>query len=148
MQHHAYSRTSAMLSIFLPAVLICLFFLWSLYTLWSAGPEPLAVLGVYTLPILMLSSITGLNQPTNVIISEDQLKIGAFGRWHTYAVSDIKGKLFLKPYPHIGKVYVRVGPARIFGGRYWISSEMSEYKQLVQTLQDFAKGDEKEDAAT
>lgn len=32
--------------------------------------------------------------------------------------------------------------------RYWISSEMSEYKQLVQTLQDFAKGDEKEDAAT
>lgn len=106
------------------------------------------MLGVYTLPILMLSSITGLNQPTSVIISEDQLKIGAFGRWHTYAVSDIKGKLFLKPYPHIGKVYVRVGPSRIFGGRYWISSEMSEYKQLVQTLQDFAKGDEKEDAAT
>lgn len=26
MQHHAYSRTSAVLSIFLPAVLICLFF--------------------------------------------------------------------------------------------------------------------------
>lgn len=148
MQHHAYSRTSAMLSIFLPAVLICLFFLWSLYTLMSAGPEPLAVLGVYTLPVLMLSSITGLNQPTNVIISEDKLKIGAFGRWHTYAVSDIKGKLFIKPYPHIGKVYVRLGSSRIFGGRYWISSEMSEYKQLVQTLQDFAKGDEKEDAAT
>lgn len=40
------------------------------------------------------------------------------------------------------------GLSRIFGGRYWISSEMSEYKQLVQTLQDFAKGDEKEDAAT
>ncbi|AKC65656.1 hypothetical protein HF326_03130 [Bacillus altitudinis MN12] len=147
MQQHAYSRTSAMFSIFLPALLICVFFLWSLYTLMSAGPEPLAVLGVYTLPILMLSSITGLNQPTNIMISEDELKIGAFGRWHTYAVSDIKGKLFLKPYPHIGKVYVRVGPARIFGGRYWISSEMSEYKQLVQSLQSLATCDEKEDAA-
>ncbi|MFB8734168.1 hypothetical protein ACEQPO_10085 [Bacillus sp. SL00103] len=81
MRHHAYSRTSAVLSCFLPAVLICLFFLWSLYTLMSAGPEPLAVLGVYTAPILMLSSITGLNQPTNVIIKmKDKLKIGAFGR--------------------------------------------------------------------
>nr|MDH3176557.1 hypothetical protein [Bacillus pumilus] len=49
---------------FFRTVLICLFFLWSLYTLMSAGPEPLAVLGVYTLPILMLSSITGLN-PTD-----------------------------------------------------------------------------------
>ncbi len=82
MQQHAYSRTSAMFSIFLPALLICVFFLWSLYTLMSAGPEPLAVLGVYTLPFLMLSSITGLNQPTNIMISEDELKIGAFGRWH------------------------------------------------------------------
>lgn len=79
----------------------------------SAGPEPLAVLGVYTLPILMLSSITGLNQPTNIMISEDELKIGAFGRWHTYAVSDIKGKLFLN---HI-----------LISGKYMSEWDLREY---------------------
>ncbi|MGE6631061.1 hypothetical protein [Bacillus sp. NPDC077027] len=144
MQQHAYSRTSAMFSIFLPACLIFIFFFWSIYMLLTAGPQPIAVLGVYTLPILILSSISGLNQPTSITITQHELKIGAFGREHNYALKDIKGKLFLKAYPHIGKLYVRVGPTRIFGGRYWISSEMSDYKVLVQTLYELALGDEKE----
>ncbi|WP_299090945.1 hypothetical protein [uncultured Metabacillus sp.] len=134
MKKYVYSKPDLWVSIILPVFLMMGLFLWAIYRSLMEGPLPFYQLLIITMPLLLLSTLMGLHNPSSVTVTTNSIIFEGFGRKHEYLWEDIEG-LSVKNYGYAGKSFIRIGKYRLFGGRYWISNKMHGYKELLNFLQ-------------
>lgn len=134
MSTYSYSKTARNMTIMLPILIMGVLLLGAIYGIAADHDFALAKLILYTMPVLLASSFIGLHHPTSVTITDDRIMFSAFGRSHTYKWEELD-HLYLRNYSYVGKTLIRLGKPQIFGGRYWITNEMSGYKELIDRLE-------------
>src|SRR5690606_8284940 len=122
-------------NIIIPNLLMALILLWGIADVIQNGMSSFSQLVLVVMPILLLSSIVGVSNPSKVKIDDESISFYLFGRRHSYQWEAIDS-LKLRRYDPIGKIYIGIGTKRIFGGRYWISSNISNYAELNNVLYD------------
>ncbi|MGE8203740.1 hypothetical protein ACQKP0_04185 [Heyndrickxia sp. NPDC080065] len=134
MKKYYYSRQIFFASIIFPVFLMIGLFMWSIYGIWVKGMSPLYQLILITMPILLLFTLIGINNPSSIILTSDSIIFKGFGRQHQYFWSEVK-EIHIKDYGYVGKSFIRIGRYRLLGGRYWISNKLHGYKELLSFLQ-------------
>ncbi|GAB3055746.1 hypothetical protein ACFOU0_02015 [Salinicoccus sesuvii] len=129
-----YSLSHFFFTILVPILLMAGALVWGVFDIYTNGSAPLNTLILIAMPFMLFVSIIGINNPAKVIINEEGITL-SFG-WvkHSYKWNQVIS-VRVKDYAYIGKFYFSIdGPNRFFGGRYWISSSMSNSQQLKATL--------------
>lgn len=142
MSIYTYSKSSKNMTIFLPVLVMAGLFVWAVYGLLSENRFPLDELILYTMPVLLLSSFIGLHNPSSIKVTDQSITFSGFGRIHTYTWEEA-GIIFVRKYEYAGKTFIRLGKPRILGGRYWITHEMNDYKELLSLLEQKSQKDVK-----
>lgn len=127
-----YKHTNEYFSFLLPTILMVGVLVWGIYGLLAVGPLARYKLACVAMPILILSSVIGLHNPTNVQLSDSSIIFQAFGLKHEYKWKDVES-LKIRTYA-MGNTLIVIGKPRVFGGRYWIKSQMDGYDELLQYL--------------
>lgn len=139
MKHYRYSTHALWLSIIFPVMLMIGLFIWAVYGVINSGPVGIYQLILVVMPILLLSSLIGLNNPSNITVTPESIVFEGFWRKHEYKWKDVE-ELTLKDYGYVGKAFIRIGKYRPLGGRYWVSSNLIGYKDLLGTIQSKLEG--------
>lgn len=134
MERFTYSKLTAFVSIIFPVILMAGLFIWSFYEIWMKEASTIAHLLIVTMPILLLFSVIGINNPTSVTLTADFIKFEGFGRTHQYNWNELQD-IHVKNYGYVGKSFIKIGGYRLLGGRYWVSSSLRGYNELIGYLQ-------------
>jgi hypothetical protein len=122
--------------LWLPNLLLFGMFLYGLVHIVGYGFNKWYLMLVVVPLVFLLSSVRGLHQPNQVVIGEDEVVFSAFGRTHTYRISDLTF-LHVRRFSYVKQALVRIGPPKIIGGRYWIDSRFPEYDELMRHFDRF-----------
>lgn len=128
-----YRQSTQYLSFFLPALLMVGVFVWGIYGLVAVGPLLQYQLACIVMPILILSTFIGLHNPTGVKVTDTSIVFQAFGLKHEYKWKDVHN-LKIKRYPLGGSSLISIGRPQLFGGRYWVRSQIDGYEELIAYL--------------
>lgn len=82
----------------------------------------------------VVNTFVSISNPSEVTISPDTLTFSAYGKTHSYKISDIK-TLQVKEIDLHRKMYLRVNEPTFTKGRYWVMcGKMNDSKQLWDQL--------------
>lgn len=134
MKEYRYPLSQLVVSSIGPAVLMVGMLLWAVQG-WLNMPANLMFrLVFWVVPVILLSTFVGLHQPTRVVIDEEAIRFGAFGREHIYRWKDVRRLRLVKAF--LGeRYYVQIGEPGLFRGRYWIGAQIEGYQELIAFLQ-------------
>lgn len=127
-----YKHATQYVSFLAPIVLMIGIFVWGIYGLVTEGPLTQYKLACIVMPILILSAVIGLNNPTRVRYSDDSIVFQAFGLRHVYVWNEVD-HFKIKKYP-MGNTLISIGRPQIFGGRYWLRGHLEGYEELLHLL--------------
>lgn len=147
MKNYRYTTTVFWLSIIFPVILMIGIFIWAIYSLIMNGPDGIYLLVLTAMPLLFLSSVIGLNNPSQITLSSDGIVFIGFWRRHVYKWQDVT-ELTVKDYGYVGKAFIRIGNYRLLGGRYWISNKLEGYQELLTVIKGQAEGREQHECET
>jgi hypothetical protein len=91
------------------------------------------------MPLLLISSLVGINNPSSITLTPESIVFEGFWRKHEYRWQDVE-ELTLKDYGYVGKAFIRIGKYRLLGGRYWVSSNLEGYKELLGIIESKLEG--------
>lgn len=91
---------------------------------------------VVVVPVLVALELGGLNRPRRITVNAESITFAGRHRRHTYRWADLS-TLKLKEFAFTGSVYLRIGTARILGGRYWI--EAGKYEGIERLMVELRK---------
>lgn len=119
----AFARSVTFTGIF--CALICLYSVWALLNgqtlFWIC-----LLVGGYQ----VFNTFGSISNPKVVTISEDTISFSAYGKTHTYQVSEISS-LRIKELDLNKKMYLRVNEPTMLHGRYWINcGQMNDSREL------------------
>lgn len=114
-------------------------FIWAMYGVVIEGPSGIYQLILAVMPLMLLSSLIGLNNPSSITVTPESIVFEGFWKKHEYRWIDVE-ELTLKDYGYVGKSFIRIGKYRLLGGRYWVSSNLQGYKELLETIQSKLEG--------
>ncbi|SHR94567.1 Uncharacterised protein [Mycobacteroides abscessus subsp. abscessus] len=139
MKHYRYSTQVLWLSIIFPVVLMIGLFIWAVLGVITNGPLGIYQLILVAMPLLLISSLIGLNNPSSITLTPDSIIFEGFWRKHEYKWIDVD-ELTLKDYGYVGKAFIRIGKYHLLGGRYWVSSNLEGYKELLEVIESKLEG--------
>ncbi|WP_207302682.1 hypothetical protein [Olsenella sp. Marseille-P4559] len=100
-------------------------------------PAPIAVLVLIVASYQVWNTFVAIANPQDVIIDEDSITFGAFGRRDRFAFADIKS-FNVREVGGNARIYVRVNGGGLLRGRYWLQTlYMSDGEELFQWMEDF-----------
>jgi hypothetical protein len=139
MKHYRYSTLVLWLSIIFPVVLMIGLFIWAVHGVIMNGPLGIYQLILAAMPLLLISSLVGINNPSSITLTPESIVFEGFWRKHEYRWQDVE-ELTLKDYGYVGKAFIRIGKYRLLGGRYWVSSNLEGYKELLGIIESKLEG--------
>lgn len=100
-------------------------------------PAPVAALVLIVAGYQVWNTFVAIANPQDVIIDEESITFGAFGRRDRFAFADIRS-FSVREVGGDARIYVRVNGGGLLRGRYWLQTlYMSDGKELFQWLEDF-----------
>jgi hypothetical protein len=100
-----------------------------------ARPEgTVYVLLLAAIPLVLGLRIATLHFPTRVAVDEAHVSFSAYGRTHSFAWSAVE-RLCVRRFLVKDRVLVRIAPAPLLQGRYWLTSGISGFEALVAELE-------------
>ena len=147
MKHYRYSTTVFWFSIIFPVILMIGMFIWAINSLINNGSEGIYLLVLIVMPLLFVSSVIGLNNPSQITVSSEAIAFIGFWRKHEYKWQEVT-EFTVKDYGYVGKSFIRIGNFRLLGGRYWISNKLEGYQELLTIIKAQAEGREKHEGET
>jgi hypothetical protein len=85
-------------------------------------------------PLVLAWGILTLHFPTRVEVTSQGIAFAGYGRTHRFAWAEIE-HLHVRRFAVKGRVLVRVSPAPLLRGRYWITDAMDDFERLVGALE-------------
>jgi hypothetical protein len=134
MKRYQYAKPVLWVSIILPIFLMVGLLFWSVYRSLIEGPLPLYQFLMLIMPLLIISSVVSLHNPSSVTVTSEYIVFEGFGRKHLFNWEEIE-IITVKDYGYVGKSFIRVGRYSPFKGRYWISNKLTGYRELLTFLQ-------------
>lgn len=141
MKQYRYSTPVLWLSIIFPVLLMSGLLIWAVYGVIMEEPLGIYQLILVAMPLLLLSSLIGLHNPSSITVTDEFIIFKGFGRKHQYKWKEVE-ELTLKDYGYVGKAFIKIGKYQLLGGRYWVSSKLEGYKELLGILQSQLEGRE------
>ena len=100
-----------------------------------ARPEgALFVLLLAAIPLVIAFRIATLHFPSRVVFDDSAIAFSAYARTHTFAWRDVE-RVHVRRFLVKDRVLVRIAPASVLRGRYWLTSGMHGYEALVAELE-------------
>lgn len=130
---YKYPVTNYLMNILVPIFVMVGLIIWAITGTVNEGLTPLYKLIFTVVPILLFFGVLGLSNPSKVEVTDEKIIFSAIGMSHVFNWNEVRS-LKLKNYHYIGKMYVRVGNPTFLRGRYWISSNMNGYVELINIL--------------
>jgi hypothetical protein len=93
---------------------------------------PLYPLLAVSIPLVLVWGFVTLNHPSRVAIDETTVAFSAYGRTHRYRREDVT--ITVRRFLVKDRVLVRVTPAPPWQGRYWITTAMDGYEEVLRRL--------------
>lgn len=134
MKKYDYSNSTLWVSIILPVIFLIGLFIWALFEILTKGFTFYTQFLAVMIPAFILLSVVGIHNPFRIIVTEEHVTFEGFGRSHQYSWDEVDN-LMVKDYGNLGKSFIKIGKFRMLGGRYWISSKIDGYRELIDLLQ-------------
>lgn len=134
MKKYDYSNSTLWVSIILPVIFLIGLFIWALFDILTIGFTFYTQFLAVMIPAFILLSVFGIHNPFRIIVTQDHVIFEGFGRSHQYSWDEID-TLMVKDYGNLGKSFIKIGKFRMVGGRYWVSSKINGYRELIDLLQ-------------
>ncbi len=80
------------------------------------------------------------------MVTDESIIFTGFGRSHQYKWEEVE-EYTLKDYGYVGKSFIKIGKYRLLGGRYWVSSKLEGYRELLSILQSRLEGRESHESS-
>jgi hypothetical protein len=87
------------------------------------------------IPAAVAWSLVTLHVPSRVDIDGAGISFSAYGRAHSFAWSDIR-RIRVRRFVVRDRVLVRIEPAGLWRGRYWLMDSLQGFDALVRELED------------
>lgn len=107
---------------------------WAIYDRIQGSTTPTNLFLLVVLPVILISALAGIHQPTEIVITPEAITFAGVGRRHTYEWQTLK-YLHVKRFFLGDRFLVQIGDFRVFSGRYWIPNHMPGQKELELFLQ-------------
>ena len=106
---------------------------WAVYERTQGSHDVFNTLLLFSLPPILISALFGNHQPTEVVITDDDITFAGIGRRYTYEWKTLK-YLHVKRFFLGDRYLVQIGDFQAFSGRYWIPEHMPGQKELESFL--------------
>ncbi|TRZ38109.1 hypothetical protein CEQ21_22110 [Niallia circulans] len=142
MKQYRYTSSVLFLSIILPVLIMMGLFIWAIVQVLNGGLVGIHPLLLIAMPVLFITSVIGINNPSSITLTTESIIFEGFWSRHEYKWEDVK-ELTLKDYGYVGKAFIKIGRFRLLGGRYWVSSKLEGYKELLAVIKEIVEGRER-----
>lgn len=134
-KHYQYETGRFVAVILLPVLIMAGLLVWGISLMLSGEQTAFAQVLVYGSLMLLFFSIIGIHTPSRIELDDEKIIVHAFFVTHTFYWDELTFAQ-LRVYKQTGKIYLRLGTKHLFKGRYWISTDIENFRELFETLQE------------
>lgn len=136
MKTYSFDKKTFMVEVTLTGIFAGGIMIYSLVNIVMGNAAVLFAIVLLVAAYTAWNDFISISNPDTVKINENSISFLAYGREHSYLLSDIKN-FRIREFPSSGKIFLRVNKSGLLKGRYWIHTKMfDDGKELFDTLRD------------